>query len=57
MLASFRQAMRHLSLKFGIITVKNMNNLFAVQNLKMALKKQTFYNILKAFSSDTRLTH
>ena len=31
-----------------------MNNLFAVQNLKMALKKaKIFYNILKAFSSDT----
>ena len=30
-----------------------MNNLFAVQNLKMGWKKQTFYNILKAFSSDT----
>ena len=36
--------------------VRKMNNSlvsFAVQNLKMALKKQTFYNILKAFLSDT----
>ena len=32
---------------------RNTNYIFAVQNLKMALKKQTFYNILKAFSSDT----
>ena len=29
-----------------------LNNFFAVQNLKMALKKQTFYNILNVISSD-----
>ena len=34
-------------------TFDNLDNFFAVRNLKMALKKQTFYNILKAFSSDT----
>ena len=34
-----------------------MNNIFAVQNLKMALEKQTFHNIiLKAFAPDTPLS-
>ena len=32
----------------------NLNNFLAVQNLKMALKKQKFHNILlKTFSADT----